>query len=241
MELTVVFKRLLWFFVLISFSSAVYGQTLNCERYSTKGDRMFVDNEARDSWMPPILMLPISEFVEKSGQKSMHWNFTTNAVNSARDTTMRFRLLTNGKAVMSYTDITGAVARYKCDKKADEVRRLLASSGSSSANSANSSSNNEKSCFDGNVTVCTQEQLCNRATSRRSGVSQWDSMKQFQPFVAEAKSRGLSCGVTDTPAPTTAPSSSTFKLDKAKSTCTELGFTLGTEKHGECVLKMMDN
>ena len=33
----------------------------------------------------------------------------------------------------------------------------------------------------------------------------------------------------------------TPKLDKAKSTCTELGFTLGTEKHGECVLKMMDN
>ena len=31
------------------------------------------------------------------------------------------------------------------------------------------------------------------------------------------------------------------KLGKAKITCTELGFTLGTEKHGECVLKMMDN
>ena len=31
------------------------------------------------------------------------------------------------------------------------------------------------------------------------------------------------------------------KLDKAKSICTELGFTLGTEKHGECVLKLMDN
>ena len=38
--------------------------------------------------------------------------------------------------------------------------------------------------------------------------------------------------------PTTSASSS--KLDKAKSTCTELGFTLGTEKHGDCVLKMMD-
>ena len=35
--------------------------------------------------------------------------------------------------------------------------------------------------------------------------------------------------------------SSISQLDKAKSTCTELGFTLGTEKHGECVLKMMDN
>ena len=30
-------------------------------------------------------------------------------------------------------------------------------------------------------------------------------------------------------------------IDKAKSTCTELGFALGTEKHGDCVLKMMDN
>jgi hypothetical protein len=35
--------------------------------------------------------------------------------------------------------------------------------------------------------------------------------------------------------------SSTSKLDKAKATCTELGFTAGTEKHGNCVLKMMDN
>ena len=34
--------------------------------------------------------------------------------------------------------------------------------------------------------------------------------------------------------------SSTSKIDKAKSTCTELGFTAGTEKHGECVLKLMD-
>ena len=34
---------------------------------------------------------------------------------------------------------------------------------------------------------------------------------------------------------------STSKLDNAKSTCTELGFTLGTEKHGDCVLKMLDN
>ena len=37
-----------------------------------------------------------------------------------------------------------------------------------------------------------------------------------------------------------ANTSSTSKIDKAKSTCTELGFTAGTEKHGECVLKVMD-
>ena len=39
----------------------------------------------------------------------------------------------------------------------------------------------------------------------------------------------------------TTPTTSSSKLEKAKSTCTELGFTLGTEKHGDCVLKMMDN
>ena len=44
--------------------------------------------------------------------------------------------------------------------------------------------------------------------------------------------------VSNTPTPAS-PTSST-KLDKAKFICTELGFTLGTEKHGECVLKMMD-
>ena len=45
-------------------------------------------------------------------------------------------------------------------------------------------------------------------------------------------------------APSTSSSgsvASTSKLDKAKSTCTDLGFTAGTEKHGECVLKVMDN
>ena len=33
----------------------------------------------------------------------------------------------------------------------------------------------------------------------------------------------------------------TRKMDTAKATCTELGFTPGTEKHGECVLEMIDN
>lgn len=41
--------------------------------------------------------------------------------------------------------------------------------------------------------------------------------------------------------PTPASPTSTSKIDKAKATCTDLGFTVGTEKHGECVLKVMDN
>ena len=30
------------------------------------------------------------------------------------------------------------------------------------------------------------------------------------------------------------------KLDKYKSTCEEIGFTPGTEKFGDCVMKLMD-
>ena len=36
-------------------------------------------------------------------------------------------------------------------------------------------------------------------------------------------------------------SSTNSKLNKAKSLCTELGFKSGTEKHGDCVMKLLDN
>jgi hypothetical protein len=36
-------------------------------------------------------------------------------------------------------------------------------------------------------------------------------------------------------------SSTNSKLNKVKSTCTELGFRSGTEKHGDCVMKLLDN
>ena len=36
-------------------------------------------------------------------------------------------------------------------------------------------------------------------------------------------------------------SSTNSKLNKVKSLCTELGFRSGTEKHGDCVMKLLDN
>ena len=51
-----------------------------------------------------------------------------------------------------------------------------------------------------------------------------------------SSSNSASSTTFSTPA---SPTSST-NLDKAKSTCTDIGFTSGTEKFGECVLKVMD-
>ena len=62
----------------------------------------------------------------------------------------------------------------------------------------------------------------------------------------EANASGLSSDNNSTKSSETSTSpisssSNLSKIDKAKSTCTELGFTAGTEKHGECVLKLMNN
>ena len=348
---------------------------LTCERTS-KSVEGFKRAEYFDSWHPKEIYLNDREFTD-TGKGSKAMVFTKELWSTSGDlNVMTYRLLPNGKLIAKLKDkanymSTGHV-RYKCDKNSNEVRQLLASGSAANNNSKNSSSSVEKGCFDGNVSVCTSEQLCNRATSRRTGVQQWDSLKQFQPYVAEAKSRGLTCGVGDSSTspsqnqsaielPETIPSYyddfrkvtfqfssgelktfgagkvtstadgfrtdgrviirkslctanseftnntqegsfeincpdglnikggyvplgtnkgsigrgydnkgnaveyrlhsntgsnyvskadfvrfyeaafSTSKLDKAKSTCTELGFTLGTEKHGDCVLKMMDN
>ena len=216
---------------------------ISCER-TTSDTQGYKNKQAFESWWPKNLNFEVTDFEEAgSGSKAMVDLWEGGEKGTGNQFTMKLRLLPNNVLIGSVKPYGSYAAvnniRYKCDKNSNEVRQALASGSKANTNSTNSSSSVEKGCFDGNVSVCTSEQLCNRATSRRSGVKQWDSIKQFQPFVAEAKSRGLSCGVSDTSTPTTSTSSS--KLDKAKSTCTELGFTLGTEKHGECVLKMMDN
>ena len=222
----------------MSASSTLAG-VINCERTSndTTGWR---DREAFENVWPKEFSLPQKEFIEAGvGSKAMLW-----VKDYGGGWVLTIRLLPNKKALGSIKStardvIKPAIVRYQCDTSSNELRNYLASDSAANNDSTNSSNNVEKGCFDGNVNVCTSEQLCNRATSRRNGVMRWDTLKKFQPYVLEAKSRGLSCGVTDnTPAPTITSSS---KLDKAKSTCKEIGFTAGTEDYGKCVLKMMDN
>ena len=95
-------------------------------------------------------------------------------------------------------------------------------------------------CSSDNLTVCDNDFICQKATSVRSGSREWEITRTWEPYVKEAKSRGLKCDVNLSTSSSNSTSSSS-KIDKAKATCTDLGFTAGTEKHGECVLKVMDN
>ena len=222
----------------ISASSAL-ARVINCERTSndTTG---WNSREAFESVWPREFSLPQKEFIEAGvGSKAMLW-----VKDYGGGWVLTIRLLPNKKALGSFKStardvVQPAIVRYQCDTSSNELRNFLASDGAANNDSTNSTSGVEKGCFDGNVSVCTSEQLCNRATSRRDGIKQWDTLKKFQPYVVAAKSRGLSCGVTDNNPTSNTTSSS--KLNKAKSTCTEIGFTAGTEDYGKCVLKMMDN
>ena len=53
--------------------------------------------------------------------------------------------------------------------------------------------------------------------------------------------RALKGGSKTSSSSSSSSSSTNSKLNKVKSLCTELGFRSGTEKHGECVMKLLDN
>ena len=129
-------------------------------------------------------------------------------------------------------------ARYRCDAGPAEV--LAAQTSPSTPSTA------VRGCFDGSLEVCEDDLICQKATSARTGSREWETTRTWEPYVKEANRRGLSCGVSEassqstTSSSTSSTTSSPSKADKSKAFCTDIGFTAGTEKFGECVLKMMD-
>ena len=121
---------ILTFLAIVTLSSASYSQTVNCERYSFKGDMVFSSDDARDSWLPPFVMLSVSELETLNGRTAMFWTNTTRASNQGTTTDQRLTLLKNGKAILKLEGLPMVEARYKCDKTADEVREILATEGS---------------------------------------------------------------------------------------------------------------
>ena len=220
-------------------SSPSYSTTVNCERttYSHEG---YLTQQAFESWWPKNLGLDGDKFKEAgSGSKAMVYKNTGGENNTGIQFTRTLRLLPNNlligavKQFGNYIPVSNI--RYKCDINSNELRAKLAEGGTTPTAPSNASpSTSAKGCFDGNLKACDNDIICNKATSTRSGSQKWETTSTWEPYVKEAKSRGLSCGVVDA-------TSTSSKIDKAKSTCTDLGFTAGTEKHGECVLKLMDN
>lgn len=73
-----------------------------------------------------------------------------------------------------------------------------------------------------------------RPSERKKSFKQMRALLDVKPSVTANKE-------VEKKTPPQKPSGSTLtKLDEAKSKCSDLGFAAGTEKHGDCVLKLMD-
>jgi len=220
----------------IAMTTPSFAKMLNCERYDTDGQNDFVAG-AFDSWYPKNLNLNPTDFNKIPGQKSLRYNRSA-AFKNGIGAVQYFTLIPSG--VMSVVGASGLPggARYKCDMKPEEV--LAAQTSPSTPSTA------ANGCFGGNVAVCDDDFICQKATSTRSGSREWETTRTWESYVKEAKSRGLSCGVSEvsnqstTQSSTSSTTSTPSKADNAKAFCKDIGFTAGTEKFGECVLRMMD-
>lgn len=220
-------------------STASYSATINCER-TTSSSQGYSTFAAFESWWPKNLNLDGNDFKEAGkGSKAMIYENTGGEKASGNHFTRKFRLLPNNlligavKPFGNYASVSNI--RYKCDINSNELRVKLAEGGATPS----APSTAAKGCSGGNLEVCDNEFICQKATSTRSGSREWETTRTWEKYVKEAKSRGLKCDVNlSTSSSNSAPPSS--KVDNAKAFCTDIGFTAGTEKFGECVLKMMD-
>jgi len=220
----------------IAITSASFAKMLECERYGTSGEGYFGPG-AYDSWFPKKISLSSKKFKAIPGKKSILFHQNGNFVNNTSDVKIEFKLLPTGVLLKSSPGLAAA-ARYKCNMKPEEVLAAQASP-STPSTAANG-------CLDGNLVACDDDFICQKATSARSGSREWETTRTWESYVKEAKRRGLSCGVSEassqstTQSSTSSTTSTPSKADKSKAFCKDIGFTAGTEKFGECVLKMMD-
>ena len=220
-------------------SSPSYSTTVNCER-TTYGAEGYSTQQAFESWWPKKIGLDGNDFKEAGkGSKAMIYKNTGGEKNTGNQFTRTYRLLPNNlligavKPFGNYASVSNI--RYKCDINSNELRVKLAEGGATPS----APSTAAKGCSGGNLEVCDNEFICQKATSTRSGSREWETTRTWKKYVKEAKSRRLKCDVNlSTSSSNSAPPSS--KVDNAKAFCTDIGFTAGTEKFGECVLKMMD-
>ena len=92
------------------------------------------------------------------------------------------------------------------------------------------------------ISSLNNNKLCQFSITKIGSDYSWDTKKYFL-HVKEAKRRGLDCGVKEKKFINKPNIKKTIISDKIKiieEKCTEIGFKKGTEKYGDCVLKMIE-
>ena len=236
---------------IISFSYPLSALTINCDRYSNDHTG-FTSKKVMESWYPDFVSFSASDFEipDDAGTKKVVniMNFT---MGSGGNVKQFWNLLPNGKLLANFPSKAGykdaAQGRYKCSKTSLDVRRALAKK---------TNSENKTETVSASSSAINDEQLCNEVFLAVGDIiaavtyqdAKGDPVREG--WINEAKSRWGEnyqntksdyCKSLLVPALSSeSPKTPSNKLEEAKSSCTELGFTAGTEKHGDCVMKLFD-
>ena len=243
------FTKLLMITVALSsfaFASSSYAKNLRCERYQEMGTEFFTNYAAYESWFPKTLSLKPEDFEKIPGRKSIQKSITTYEVNNPSSIKRRYVLTPSGKLTISSPTVSNASGRYKCNMTPTEVLEAAKNKKAKKIRIPKTVEQTKvQKCFSGELKECDDANICNRATSSRwvddEKVVTWDTREQYATYVAEAEKRGLSCnGAEPQPSETSETGNQSNKVARAEEKCTSLGFTAGTEKHGDCVMKLLD-
>ena len=225
-------------FALLSFAftSSTYAKNVSCKRYLEMGTEFSENFTAYESWFPKEISINANQFEEVAGKKYIRSIDSGTVYGGSKNVSIKHTLFPNGKLTANSADLIGQVyARYKCDMTPNEVLKAK-TGGTQSVETVLKTleANRVKK-----IRTETDELVCSFAADN----GEW--YLGYPKYVEEAKRRGLSCGTDkdSTPAtisPITISSSIEDKTSKAEEKCTSLGFTAGTEKHGDCVMKLLD-
>ena len=223
------------FFLIASMLGHVQAKTMTCERYAAHGSELIGGMRNFDRDFPKTIWFNgelLKKFEKVRGKKYIRYTQIGYIRDSQADNVpLIYTLFENKKLRHSHPQTVEIRAAWNCDMSASEVLRFK-EAGYSSPESQTSSLSDEKLCS----TATVSHDLGDGRAKRR-----WNSaMKSLKK---EAEKRGLDCNVGQITGQKTITNNSTsesMSLGKAKAECTSLGFSAGTEKHGDCVMKLMD-
>ena len=238
---------LIFFLIIFSGVQSVSAATMRCERYLMAGENLLqggVKTFNRD--YPKVLTVnqtDLNKFKKVPNRPVIRYTRKVNFNNSQASGVMQYYLFPNKKLRLTHPQVSDIRAAWKCDMTPEEVL-------ASQPLPEKPLSTQTKECRSGNLKACNQIDLCERATTtkwsstNRKRLKVWETNQEWQNYVVEAKQRGLNCDVEEAfkrNGPSNISSGESMSLSKAKAECTSLGFNAGTEKHGDCVMKLLDN
>ena len=215
-------------FLIVSLAGQVQAKIMKCERYSAQGSEYLSGGmHSFDKAYPKVIYFnetDLRQFAKVKDKTYVRYEYDVKMGTHQNKLKVYFTLFENKKLTQVHPIETTIRAAWKCDLAASEVIAFQ------NAQQINAASTGQSKTIADVISKLNDEEICKA------------SKQGYSAHKKEALRRGLDCAT-----PTSAQkdnnnvtSSTTMSLQEAKTECASLGFTAGTEKHGDCVMRLID-